>query len=126
MKFAIFILRIMMQIFVLILFTLIGDEIAKILHLKIPGSILSFFLLFVLLQLKVIKVTWVENGANLLLSEMLLFFVPSSVGIIDYLHLFRVDGLKLTLIISLSTLCVMLVSGGMTEFLSRMQRRSVQ
>lgn len=56
----------------------------SLLHLKIPGSILGIALVFLLLQIKVLKLEWIDLGAKWLLSEMLLFFIPPAAGMIQY------------------------------------------
>lgn len=46
-------------------------------YLHLPGSVLGLLLLFLLLQVKIVKVEWVELGAALLLAQLLLFsFLP--------------------------------------------------
>ena len=40
-------------------------------------------LFYLLLQFKIVPLTWVEDGANFLLKTMVFFFIPSVVGIMD-------------------------------------------
>ncbi|WP_206917218.1 CidA/LrgA family protein [Alicyclobacillus acidoterrestris] len=108
---------------ILVLFSLFGDAVTMWTHVQIPGSIIGLVLLWLLLQLRVIPVRWVEPGSKWLLSQMLLFFVPSAVGVIQYLPLLRAEGLRLVLVIALSTIAVMIVSGGMTELFVIIKRR---
>ncbi len=75
------------QILLLFSYTLIMEKISALLHLKVPGSILGLILLFILLQTKVIKLKWIEVGGNWLVAELLLFFIPSAVGVIQYKQL---------------------------------------
>lgn len=55
------------------------------------------------------------EGANLLLSVMTLFFVPATVGIMNYFHIFQGKGSLLILLIIFSTVLVMLSSGFVAE-----------
>ena len=82
------IVKSIVQIGYLYILLLIGNTIARLLHLPIPGSIIGLVLLFLLLQFHIIKLEWIELGAAVLLSELLLFFIPSAIGVIDYHALF--------------------------------------
>ncbi|GIM45275.1 holin-like protein CidA [Collibacillus ludicampi] len=105
------------QVVFLIVFSLAGNFLAKILHVDIPGSILGLALLFLLLHFKLIRVEWVELGASWLLAEMLLFFIPPAVGIIQYTDLIARMGLGVVFVIIFSTLIVMICTGWFAELL---------
>lgn len=47
------------------------------------------------------------GGARWLLAEMLLFFVPAVVAVVNYTQLLMVDGWRIMLVIALSTLMVL-------------------
>lgn len=99
------------QVAVLFFLSMAMNKLADLLHLKIPGSILGIVLIFILLQTKVIKLEWIERGANWLLAELLLFFIPSAVGVMQYIPLLENEGLQILLVVVLSTVIVMLSSG---------------
>lgn len=103
--------RIVLQIAVLILFSLGMNSLAQALHLPIPGSILGIVILFALLKTGVIKLAWIEQGANWLLAELLLFFIPAAVGVMKYIPLLEHDGVRILTVVILSTLTVMVSSG---------------
>jgi holin-like protein len=50
---------------------------------------------------------WVRAGARWLLAEMLLFFVPAVVAVVNYAQLLMVDGWRIFAVIALSTLMVL-------------------
>ncbi|MDA3086516.1 CidA/LrgA family protein, partial [Campylobacter sp. CS_ED1] len=52
----------------------------------------------------------IEYGADLILAELLLFFIPPVVGIIQYQELLIASGLRILLVILISTALVMIVS----------------
>jgi holin-like protein len=116
------VLKRILQVGILIILYLIGNEITKSLHLPIPGSIVGLILLFCLLQFKVVKLEWVELGAMFLLSELLLFFVPSAVGIVQYEKILSLYGVKLVLVIVLSTIAVMACTGLASELFSKLRK----
>lgn len=81
----------------------------------IPGSIIGMILLFISLQLKVIKLEKIKELSNLLLDNMAIFFVPAGVSLISSLNLIRDNIFVLTIIIVLSTITVMYVTGVIVE-----------
>ena len=82
----------------------------KLLNLPVASGVLGFFLLLFLLEMKWLKLAHVERGANLLLAELLLFFIPPVVGVIQYQDLLIASGWKILLVILISTALVMMVS----------------
>ena len=82
----------------------------KLLNLPVASGVLGFFLLLFLLEMKCLKLAHVERGADLLLAELLLFFIPPVVGVIQYQDLLITSGWKILLVILISTALVMMVS----------------
>ena len=82
----------------------------KLLNLPVASGVLGFFLLLFLLEMKWLKLVHVERGADLLLAELLLFFIPPVVGVIQYQDLLIASGWKILLVILISTALVMMVS----------------
>lgn len=115
-------LRIIPQIALLWGFSLAGSAIVHLLHAHIPGSLIGLVLLFFLLRFRVVKVSWVEIGATWLIAELLLFYVPSAVGIVNYEHLLQMDGLRIVLVIGFSTVMVMGITGLIADRLQFLRR----
>ena len=82
----------------------------KLLNLPVASGVLGFFLLLFLLEMKWLKLAHVERGADLLLAELLLFFIPPVVGVIQYPDLLIASGWQILLVILISTALVMMVS----------------
>ena len=87
-----------------------ADVLQKLLNLPVASGVLGFFLLLFLLEMKWLKLAHVERGADLLLAELLLFFIPPVVGVIQYPDLLIASGWKILLVILISTALVMMVS----------------
>ncbi|MCM3694606.1 CidA/LrgA family protein [Neobacillus niacini] len=98
------ILIILLQTGILSLFYLVGTIIHNLFDLVIPGSIIGLILLFLCLCLKIIPVTFIENGAGFLLSILVLFFIPATVGIMNYSSLLSFHGALFISAILLSTI----------------------
>lgn len=108
-----------LQVAILTIIFLIGNQIGTYLHVPLPGSIIGLIILFLLLQLKIIKMEWIERGASWLLAELLLFFIPSAVGVINYQQAIGSKWGKLFIVIVLSTLTVMAFTGLTAQFIAK-------
>ncbi|MDR0124029.1 MULTISPECIES: CidA/LrgA family holin-like protein [Bacillus] len=112
-----------LQIMALFVFAKLMNALAAFLHLRIPGTILGILVIFLLLHFNIIKLKWIELGAVWLLGELLLFFIPSAVGVIDYGKLLSQSGTSIVLVVLLSTFVVMLSTGMMTQMIAKRKER---
>lgn len=108
---------IVLQITILYVFYLIGIWIKTTLGLSVPGSVIGLLLLFALLTMNVVKVKWIEAGSQFFIKHLVFFFIPATVGVIDYFDLFKGKGTLLVFIGLISTVLVMGVSGLISQFL---------
>ena len=62
--------------------------IEKLIHLPISSGVLGLFLMLGLLSIKVIQLEWVNVAAKLILSELVLLFIPlmMSIELTHYLN----------------------------------------
>lgn len=116
---------IIIQVSFLHVFLFLGTELKQIIPLPIPGSMFGLFLLFLALCCKVIKLEWVEQGAKWLMAELLLFFIPSAVGIVNYQQIISLQGVEIVLLIAFSTMIVMGMTALTAEKIS-VRKRSEQ
>ncbi len=107
------------QIALLFGFAYFGSLLSKVLHLPVPGSIVGIALVFASLHLGWVRLEWIEQGADYLLSKLLLFFVPPAVGILEYKEMFTMSGSRYVLIIIVSTFAVMASTGLVAEFVGK-------
>lgn len=112
-------IKVCVQISILYLFYWLGTLIQNVLGTSIPGSIIGMLLLFLLLQLKIIKENWLSSGAQFLLTYLALLFVPATVGLIDYLPFFRGKGLITVGIVLASSFLVMLLSSTIGQLMAK-------
>ena len=111
--------KIMLQILLLYVFVLVGNWVQLYFHLPLPGSIIGLLLLLAALSLKIVKLNWVESGAYFLLSFLPLYFIPATVGVIDYGYIFTGKGLLLIPLVMASTFLTMWVSGYISQRIAR-------
>lgn len=112
------IIKLLLQLGIIIVITYIGTEIQKIFHLPLAGSIVGLFLFYLLLQFKIVPLTWVEDGANFLLKIMVFFFIPSVVGIMDVASEITLNYILFFAVIIIGTCIVALSSGYIAEKMS--------
>ena len=74
-------------------------------------------ILFVLLSTNIIKVTWIEEGARFIVNNLVLFFIPATVGLINYLEFFAGKGFLLILIVLFCTSLVIASSGATSQMI---------
>lgn len=110
-------IRIVLQICILYLFSLLGSFVVQILHIKFPGSIVGLLLLFGCLYLKIIPVTLIKDGAGFLLGVFALFFVPSTVGVMNYPELLSLNGVFLVSSVMISTVLAIIITGRVCQYL---------
>jgi holin-like protein len=77
----------------------------------IPGGVLGLLLFYFALQLGLIKLHWVERGANLLLRHMVLLFVPLTVGLIGFGSTLKTQGQAILASLFISFVAVLLTTG---------------
>lgn len=118
------ILTIIIQIGFIHLFLFLGAVLKSLLPLPIPASMFGLVLLLLALSLKIVKLEWVEQGGNWLLAELLLFFIPSAVGIVNYDEILSWQGIKTFFLIGLSTLIVIGVTAYSADIFYKLSKRS--
>jgi holin-like protein len=109
----------LLQIGLLLGFWLLGELVVRAIHLPIPGAIVGLFILIALLASGRISVLTVRSGARWFLAEMLLFFVPAVLAVLDHPELMGMLGLKILAVILLGTLTVMLVTAATIDICYR-------
>jgi holin-like protein len=92
------------------------DRLAQALRLPVPGGLLAMAVLLALLLGGGVGPHLVRRGAGTLLDHMMLFFVPAVMALLQRPELLGMLGLKLALVIVVSTLAVMAGTALVVEF----------
>lgn len=108
-------IKILFQVSLIYTITQIGKWLQEILHIPIAGSIVGLALLFLLLLTGILPERWIEVGANKLINVMILFFVPSIVGIMDIADQIGPGYIIMVVLLIVSTSLVALSSGYVCE-----------
>ncbi|MCY0110286.1 CidA/LrgA family protein [Pseudomonas monsensis] len=114
--------RLLAELAVLLSLYLLGCQLAAWLAWPIPGGVIGMALLLLAFACGWVKPAALQLGAGLLMAEMLLFFIPALMSLLDYGALLRHDGWRILLVIAASTLMVMLVTAFTVELAVRMRR----
>ena len=99
----------------LLLFQLCGEILSRLFSLPFPGNVLGMGLLLVALRVGLVEIKWLEEAAELLLSNMALFFVPAGVGVMVYGDLLAAAWLPSTGATVVRTFAVMAVTGKLAQ-----------
>ncbi|WP_337991417.1 CidA/LrgA family protein [Lysinibacillus sp. JNUCC 51] len=116
------VVRIIVQIGILNIFYYMGVGIVALLHVPLPGSVIGLLLLALSLNFKIIKVEYIQDGAGFLIGVLTLFFIPATVGVIDYPELFSTTGLLIMLAVIASTLISIYVTGLLSQMVEKKEQ----
>jgi len=98
-----------------------SEQLVNWLHLPLPANVVGMLLLLLLIALRILPLRWVKAGASWLLAEMLLFFIPAVVAVINYADLLQVDGWRIFLVIAVSTTLVLAATALVVDRLYRFE-----
>ncbi len=105
------ILRITRDFLVILACFKAGIAISAILPFRFPDSIIGMLLLFLLLNLQIVKLQWVEMGAGVLLKHMALLFIPVAVGLLGYIDTFMSSLGAIIINVFLGLVLILLIVG---------------
>lgn len=112
------------QFLILLVINFLGILIQNIFHLPLPGTILGMIILFILLWTKVLKVESIEKVCNFLVLNMIIFFLPPAVELLEYMTLLEKGFFKIIILLIVTTVITMVVTGKTVEFcIKRMEKK---
>ena len=115
--------------FLLLLFQLVGEVLARGLDLPAPGPVVGLALLIAALALyrgfrpfddEALASSDLGRAAAGLLGSLSLFFVPAGVGVVQYLGLLREQGVALAAALVVSTLVTLVATVGVFVLVKRL------
>jgi len=111
------------QVLLIVLVWFACDQVSRRCHWPIPGSLLAMVLLLSLLLSGVVPAVSLRRGADWLLAEMLLFFIPAVMAVWQHLPLLREEGGRIVLVILAGTALVMITTAVLVDLMFRWNRR---
>lgn len=112
-------MKLLGQLALLVLISFAGNKVAAFTGLPLPGNVVGLVLLYVLLNLGLVRLDQVQEAADLLLRHLVFFFIPVAVDLMNWGGLFTRHGWVLALAIVLSTLLTFLTTGFMAQWLQK-------
>jgi holin-like protein len=79
-----------------------GEAVSRLLHLRLPGPVIGMLMLLVALQWQFVRIP-AGAAAEVLLTHLSLLFVPVGLGVITHVDLILQFGLRILLVVVLST-----------------------
>lgn len=110
------------QFLLILLFSFLGEGLKALLPIPVPASIYGLVLLFAALELGLIKLEAVRDTGKFLIEIMPLMFIPAGAGLIDSWEALRPICIPVVVIMVVSTVVVMAVSGRVTQFVIRRKK----
>lgn len=119
-------MRYIRQFLWILLFSFLGELMKCILPFPIPASIYGLVLLFAALELGLVKIAAVRDTGKFLIEIMPLMFIPAGVGLLETWDALKPIWLPVVVIMVVSTIVVMGVSGRVTQAVMRRKKGDVE
>lgn len=99
-----------------------ADRFSAWVGLPFSGGVVGLLAMVALLHCGLLRPAAIEHGADWLLSNMLLFFIPLVVSVVQFTGLLKEDGLRLFAAIGIGFTCVLLATAFTVEWVCRFER----
>lgn len=119
-------MKIIMQLFWIILFSLLGEivSVAIASFVAIPGSVIGMVLLFLALHFNVLKLSQVDEVGSWLTDNMAILFVPAGVGLMTNFDVLAESWLQLIVIMFVTTILMMIFVGKIVQAIMNKDQKS--
>lgn len=111
------------QFFIIMLISFLGEVLRWLIPLPIPASIYGLVLMLAALCTGIITVEKVEETSTFLIEIMPVMFIPASVGLLDSWGELKTIIFPVGIIIIVSTIVVMGVTGKITQGIIKAEKR---
>lgn len=105
------------QFGIILLISFLSEILDYFIFAPVPASIWGILLLFLALKLEVIAVSDIKEVSSFLIEIMPLMFIPSAAGLIDSWVIIRNSWIPYIVLVAISTIIVIVVSGRVTQFI---------
>lgn len=104
------------QIALIALMWAAGEGFTRLTELPIPGGVVGMMLALALLASGRLSLLSMRRGAQWYIAEMLLFFIPAVLALLDHREFFGLLGLKILIVILVGTVVVMCTTALAVDF----------
>ena len=109
-------MRYVKQIGIILGITLAGEALNLMVPLPVPAGVYGLFIMLAALMSGIVKLESVEGTGNFLMDTMTMMFIPATVGIVECIGEVKAVLLPFLIIIAVSTILVMAVTGCMAQW----------
>lgn len=110
-------MKIIKQLSLLFLFSLLGEIVSSLSPIAVPGSVLGMVLLFLALQFNWVKMDQVEEVGEWLTNNMAILFIPAGVGLMTNFGIISSVWWQLLLVVFISTTLMIGLVGLIVQFI---------
>ena len=112
------------QFGIILFISFLGEIFNHLIPLPVPASIYGIVILFLCLELKVIRLESVKDTSKFLIEIMPVMFIPAAAGVMDVWSIIKPSCFEYAAILIVSTIAVMAVSGLVTQLVVRLTGKS--
>ena len=105
------------QVLIILLFTLLGEVLARVIPFPIPAAIYGIVLMLIALGTGILKTAQVKESSDFFISIMPVLYVPVCVRILEYWGVISSNLVAILTVTIVSTYLVFAVSGVVTQWL---------
>lgn len=118
------IMKYLKQFLIILVISLIGELLNKLLPLPVPASIYGMVILFIGLLSGVIKLSSVKEAGSFLIEIMPVMFIPAGVGLMSSWLNLKPIIIPACIITVVTIFTVMIVSGHVTQFIVKRTKKN--
>lgn len=118
------IMKYLKQFLIILVISLIGELLNKLLPLPVPASIYGMVILFIGLLSGVIKLSSVKEAGSFLIEIMPVMFIPAGVGLMSSWLNLKPIIIPVCIITVVAIFTVMIVSGHVTQFIVKRTKKN--
>lgn len=113
----------MKQFGIILFISFVGEILNYLIPLPIPASIYGIIILFLALELKILKLEAVRDVGMFLVEIMPVMFIPAAAELLNSWEILRPSILAYAVITVITTVVVMAASGLMTQLVIRIRKK---
>lgn len=101
-----------------------GEALRMLLPLPIPASVYGLVLMLIALMTGIIKIHQIKEVSAFLIEIMPVMFIPAGAGLVESWSALKPICVQVVVIMFVSTIVVMVISGRVTQFVIRRNRKA--
>lgn len=117
------IMKYLRQFAIILFVSFLGELLRMLIPLPVPASVYGLLLMLAALCSGIIKLEQVQDAAGFLIEIMPVMFIPAAVGLLESWTDLRPVCVTFAVITVLTTVIVMVVTGRVTQFMIRKEKK---